>query len=131
MDESSEEKITIIEGQPPVFEPINDGWAMGLSESPFLYDISLTQVRTFNGPSLVERCHRTWKKNGSIYLHYRDEMGMEEKVPIEAARTIETEDGQILLLWIRHVPQFDEEDDGEDFEDFDSEYDDPTEGLSR
>lgn len=128
MKELSEEKITIIEGPPPVFEPISDGWAMGLSESPFLYDISLTQVRTFNGPSLVERCHRTWKNNGNIYLHYRNEMGIEEKAPIEAARSVETDDGQILLIWIRHVPEFDESADDDLFED---DLDDLDDGLAR
>ena len=106
-----EDKITIIEGPPPVFEPIEDGWALGLTEGPFLFDMSLTQVRTFNGPELVERCHRMWKENGVIHLHYRNEMGVEEKVPIMAARSIETDEGQVLLLWTRHSP--------EDFEDFD------------
>jgi hypothetical protein len=27
-----DEKITIIEGPPPVFEAVNDGWALGLNE---------------------------------------------------------------------------------------------------
>lgn len=106
-----EDKITIIEGPPPVFEPIEDGWALGLTEGPFLFDMSLTQLRTFNGPELVERCHRMWKENGIINLHYRNEMGVEEQVPIMAARSIETDEGQVLLLWTRHSP--------EEFEDFD------------
>ena len=29
-----EDKITIIEGPPPIFEHVNDGWALGLNESP-------------------------------------------------------------------------------------------------
>ena len=111
-----EDKITIIEGPPPVFEPIEDGWALGLSEGPLLFDMSLTQVRTLNGPELVERCHRVWKENGIIHLHYRNEMGAEEKVPIMAARSVETDEGQVLLLWTRHEP--------EDFEDFDDLEDD-------
>ncbi|MHB8806963.1 MAG: hypothetical protein ACYC59_05220 [Anaerolineaceae bacterium] len=121
-----EDKITIIEGPPPVFEPIEDGWALGLTEGPFLFDMSLTQVRTFNGPELVERCHRMWKENGIIHLHYRNEMGVEEKVPIMAARSIETDEGQVLLLWTRHSPE-----DFEDFDDLDDldddEYDDDEE----
>ena len=113
-----EDKITIIEGPPPVFEPIEDGWALGLTEGPFLFDMSLTQVRTFNGPELVERCHRMWKENGIIHLHYRNEMGVEEKVPIMAARSIETDEGQVLLLWTRHSPEeFEEFDDLDDFDD--------------
>lgn len=117
-----EDKITIIEGPPPVFEQIDDGWALGLSEGPLLYDMSLTQVRTFNGPELVERCHRMWKENGVIHLHYRNEMGVEEMVPIMAARSIDTEEGQILLLWTRHTPE-----NFEDFDDLDEDFDDEEE----
>ncbi len=115
-----EDKITIIEGPPPVFEPIEDGWALGLTESPFLFDTNLTQVRTSNGAELVERCHRMWKENGVIQLHFRNDMGVEQKVPIVAARSIETDEGQILLLWTRHIPgSFDEfEIEDDDFDDY-------------
>ena len=50
-----EEKITIIEGPPPTFEDVSEDWVMGLNESPTLADVALTRLRTFNGPSLVER----------------------------------------------------------------------------
>jgi hypothetical protein len=116
-----EDKITIIEGPPPVFETINDGWALGLNESPWLYDLTLTQVRTFNGPALVERCHRAWKQGITMYLHYRDEMGLEEKAPILAARSAETADGQVLILWVRQLPEAEDlnEEEDEDNEDND------------
>ena len=121
-----DDKITIIEGPPPVFEDTNDGWAIGLNESPMLYDTIFTQVRTFNGPALVERCHHAWKKNSTIYLHYRNDMGVEEKAPIVAARSVETDDGQVLLLWLRQLPTFEDlqafmesSDDDYDDEDFD------------
>lgn len=103
-----DDKITIIEGPTPVFEDTNDGWAIGLNESPMLYDTLFTQVRTFNGPALVERCHHAWKKNSTIYLHYRNDMGLEEKAPIVAARSVETDDGQVLLLWLRLLPTFED-----------------------
>jgi hypothetical protein len=96
-----EDKITIIEGPPPVFESVDDGWALGLNESPALYTMALTRLRTFNGPALVERCHHMWTMKEPIYLHYRNPLGLEQKVPILAARTSETEDGQVLFLWIR------------------------------
>ena len=122
-----EDKITIIEGPPPVFESINDGWALGLNESPWLYDLTLTQVRTFNGPALVERCHRAWKQGITMYLHYRDEMGLEEKAPILAARSAETVDGQVLILWVRQLPdaedvdeEADEDEDGDENEEDDN-----------
>ena len=120
-----EDKITIIEGPPPVFEKVNDGWALGLNESPWLYDLTLTQVRTFNGPALVERCHRIWKEGMTMYLHYRDEMGIEEKAPILAARSVDSEDGQVLLLWTRQLPEVDENelDEGDDLDDEDEDDD--------
>ena len=96
-----EDKITIIEGPTPVFEDINDGWAVGLNESPILYDTIFTEVRTYNGPALVERCHRAWKKQIPIYLHYKNEDGLEEKAPIVAARSVDSNQGQVLLLWLR------------------------------
>ena len=36
-----EDKITIIEGPPPTFEEITDGWALGLSEGSMLGDIAV------------------------------------------------------------------------------------------
>lgn len=96
-----DDKITIIEGPPPVFESINEGWVLGLNESPNSFDMALTRLRTYNGPALVERCHRMWNKQLPIYLHYRDEMGLEKKVPILAARASEVEEGQVLYLWIK------------------------------
>jgi hypothetical protein len=125
-----EDKITIIEGPTPVFEDINDGWAIGLNDSPILYDTIFTQVRTYNGPALVERCHRAWKKQSSIYLHFTNEDGLEEKAPIVAARSITSDEGQVLLLWLRQLPTYDDIkdlaegfNDEEDDEDFDEEED--------
>ncbi|NOY98229.1 MAG: hypothetical protein GXP40_03355 [Chloroflexi bacterium] len=93
-------KITIIEGPPPVFEPIQDGWALGLNEGPNLLVTALTRLRTFNGPELVERCYRAWHDKTPIHLHYRNDMGLEQQAPILAARSVDTDDGHVLLLWI-------------------------------
>ncbi len=122
-----DDKITIIEGPTPVFEDTNDGWAIGLNESPMLYDTLFTQVRTFNGPALVERCHHAWKRNSTIYLHYRNEMGLEEKAPIVAARSVDTNDGQVLLLWLRQLPTFEDLQEymqSSDDESYEDDYDD-------
>lgn len=128
-----EEKITIIEGPPPVFEDITDGWAIGLNESPILYDTIFTQVRTLNGPALVERCHRAWKNNTQIFLHYKNDMGIEEKAPIVAVRSVDTDEGQVLLLWVRQLPTFDDlkdmvenfnDDDEDEFDEDDNYLDD-------
>jgi len=95
-----EDKITIIEGPPPVFEAVNDGWALGLNESANLSVPALTKLRTFNGPALVERCYRAWNANVPMHLHYRNDMGMEQTAPILAARNVDTPDGHVLLLWV-------------------------------
>ena len=95
-----DEKITIIEGPPPVFEAVNDGWALGLNESSCLSVPALTRLRNFNGPALVERCYQAWNSKSTIQLHYRNEMGVEQSAPILAARNVETSDGHILLLWV-------------------------------
>jgi hypothetical protein len=114
-----DEKITIIEGPPPTFEAIGDGWAMGLNDSPSLYNIALTRLRTFNGPALLERCHRAWRNQNAINLEYRSMDGLQNEAPILAARTLDVDEGQMLFLWVR-LP-FDEdslaEDAGDEFGD--------------
>lgn len=96
-----DEKITIIEGPPPTFEPVSEGWVLGLNESSDLGEIALTRLRTFTGPALVERCHRAWRNQQPIHLEYRNSDGLEHHAPIVAARTVEVEDGHLLLLWVR------------------------------
>ena len=124
-----EEKITIIEGPPPTFESVTDNWVIGVSESPNLGEIVMTRLRTFNGPELVERCHRAWRHQQPIYLEYRTEEGLQEQAPIVAARFLETEEGHLLLLWLRLVDdgielQFGYDDDNGDSEDSDSDFQD-------
>jgi hypothetical protein len=101
-----EDKITIIEGPTPHFEPVQDGWALGLNETNNFSFTALTRLRTFNGPSLVERCYRRWNERLPINLHYRNEIGLEEFAPILAARSVATDDGDVLLLWI-HIQRDD------------------------
>lgn len=114
-----DDKITIIEGPPPTFEEVNDGWVMGLSESLNLGEFVVTRLRTFNGPALVERCHRAWHHQQPIHLEYRDADGLQEQAPIVAARHVETDEGHLLILWVRMVDegielQFGYDDDSED-----------------
>lgn len=100
----ADDRITIIDGPPPTFEDIDQGWAAGLNEGPYLYDTAITRLRTHNGSALVERCHRAWSSSGMMHLHYRNTMGLEETAPIVAARTTETPDGDMLMLWVRLAP---------------------------
>lgn len=99
-----DDKITIIEGPPPVFEPAQDGWALSLHEGPVLPLTLLTRLRTFNGPALVERCYRRWRLNQPIHLLYRNDMGLEEQAPIIAARSVTSDEGHVLLLWVQLDP---------------------------
>jgi hypothetical protein len=99
-----DDKITIIEGPPPIFEAVNDGWALGLHEGLNLSVPALTKLRTFNGPALVERCYHAWSARSPIHLHYRNEAGVEQKAPIFAARNVDTPDGHVLMLWV-HLDQ--------------------------
>lgn len=96
-----DEKITIIEGPPPSFETVGDGWALGLNEGGSLAEVAITRLRTYNGSALVERCHRAWSSRSSIHLEYRGSDGLENQAPIIAARTVEMDEGQLLLLWVR------------------------------
>lgn len=112
-----DDRITIIEGPPPVFEPADEAWAQGLNEGGAYHTMALTRLRTFNGPALVERCHRAWSKKEPIFLHYRNRLGLEEKVPILAARSSEEENGQVLFLWIQGSEDLLEEDETNGFAD--------------
>ena len=121
-----EDKITIIEGPPPTFEAITDGWALGLGEGPSLTDIAVTRLRTFNGASLVERCYRAWRNKQTINLEYRTADGLQNQAPIVAARYVEMEEGQLLLLWVRLVDDqvelelgYEDDSDEESDDDFD------------
>lgn len=96
-----EDKITIIEGPTPTFEAIHEGWVLGLAETPNLTNMAVTRLRTFNGPQLVERCHRAWRDRENIYLEYRGEDGLERSATIVAARYLDVDEGHLLLLWVR------------------------------
>jgi hypothetical protein len=102
---SMDDKITIIEGPPPNFEDVHEGWPLGLNESPSLHKLALTRLRTFNGPSLVERCYRAWRDRQTIHLEFRATDGLIHKTPIVASRTTDTDDGQLIFLWVRLTEQ--------------------------
>lgn len=95
-----DDRITIIEGPPPVFEKVDDGWAMGLNEGPRLSVPAMTRLRTFNGAALVERCYRAWHEKSSMQLQYRDDVGLEQTARILAARNVTTDEGDVLVLWV-------------------------------
>ncbi|MCS6909639.1 MAG: hypothetical protein NZM11_03605 [Anaerolineales bacterium] len=95
------EKITIIEGPTPAFEAPIESWALSLSEGPTLPRIAFTQLRTFNGPALVERCWKAWEQGRACHLEYRDEDGLRREAQIIAARYVEVPEGHVLLLHVK------------------------------
>ena len=124
MSSSEVEKITIVEGPPPTFEAAAEPWAYSLSEGPLPSQVALCRLRTFNGAALVERCYRAWRRQQQVMLEYRTSAGETRMAPIVAARWVEIDEGQVLLLWVR-LPESDfqlefEMDDG-----FDEESDEP------
>ena len=131
-----DEKITIIEGPPPTFEIVYDVWANGIADSATQASVAVTRLRTFNGPALVERCYSTWHKREPINLEFRGTDGLTMEVPIVAARTTDSQDGQLLLLWVRlpdselEIDFIYDEDNFEDFEDsLDDDFEDDDEDL--
>ena len=95
------EKITIIEGPPPVFEAVTNSWLLGLIEGPYPGMVAMCRVRTANGPALVERCYRAWRDRLPMNLEYRLEDGTTAEAPIVAIRWVEVTEGHMLMLWVR------------------------------
>jgi hypothetical protein len=95
------EKITIIEGPPPTFEVVGDAWLLGLVEGPTAPQVALCRLRTFNGPTLVERCYRAWRDGQGVQLEYLSEDGLTQQAPVVAARWVEADEGHVLNLWVR------------------------------
>lgn len=120
-------KITIIEGPPPTFELVGDPWLLSLIEGPLPSRVAVCRVRTANGPVLVERCYRAWRDGQPIYLEYRSEDGLTEEAAIAAVRFLESDEGHLLLLWVRIKEgdieiEFEFEDEMEDDFDFDIDF---------
>ena len=105
-------KITIIEGPTPTFETIHEddrfgggqSWAHGVLEGPFLTDVAFTTLRTFNSARLMERCENAWQEKETMYLVYRDTIGLTKETPIIAVRAGQMEEGEVLFLWVRQEP---------------------------
>ncbi len=120
-------KITVIEGPTPEFQLLtenqfNEGsmnWANSVLEGPFLYNTAFTNLRTFDAQNLLDRCKAAWAEKQTMYLEYKDRIGLRQEDPIIAARAVSVEEGDMLLLWVRKELSEDEDDQYEDFEDGD------------
>jgi hypothetical protein len=99
--ETETEKITIIEGPPPQFEPPHEAWPQSVTEGPTVWKVAMTRLRTYNGPALVQRCWAAWDKGEPIQLEYRNDEGLTQLAKIVAARCSEVAEGQVLFLYVR------------------------------
>ncbi len=103
--ETESESITIIEGPPPEFKDADQVWTLSLIEASQAYDVSLTQVRSFKGQALLDRCRRAWDSHRPIYLDFPTYSGLRRKFEIIAARFEALPEGDLLNLWVRHRPE--------------------------
>ncbi|HUD19891.1 MAG TPA: hypothetical protein VMR81_05605 [Patescibacteria group bacterium] len=85
-----------------IFEPriTKDGKVdvTGIPDDGFI--LAVTQLRSANVYALVERCHRSWTDHETIYLQYRDPHSMPQAVPIQYARNLRSNEGDVLILGV-------------------------------
>lgn len=99
--------ITIVEGPPPRFKLVDQFWTASLAEGPVSTVIASCDMRTLNGPGLVERCRRAWSEGRSARLDYPVRSASyaptstRAEIEIVAARWSQVKEGQVLTLWVR------------------------------
>ncbi len=119
------ELITIVEGPTPDFMPNPQGWVQSIYEGPLITDVALCQLRTGNGDDIVERCERAWSEGRLVRLDYPDDLRLRQQVDVIALRLTETDEGQLLLLWVTMPWEMVEEDEeSEAGDDYDPDSDD-------
>ncbi len=117
MAETEPELITIIEGPTPDFQPTPQRWLQSIHEGPDDQSTALCQLRTLNGPSILERCQNAWREGRLVQLDFPDRMRMRQRVDVVAMRLQEKEEGMVLMLWVtlpidqEEEEAFDEDDD--------------------
>ena len=120
------ELISIIEGPTPEFQATPQRWLQSIYEGPEDQAVALCQLRTGNGPDILERCENAWEENRSVKLDFPDELRMRQQVDVVAMRLDEVDEGQMLLLWVAlpyELVGVEDFEDG-DFDDFDDDEDD-------
>lgn len=93
--------ITIVEGPPPEFQEVLSDWAGGVLEGTDESQIALVEMRTFNGPKLVQRCEEAWAAKRDARLDFPTEDGERGEFDIVAVRWEDVEEGHKLYLWVR------------------------------
>ena len=124
---SETERITVVEGPTPTFEPHTEPWLLAISEGPELPFTGRCMLRTLDGDALLQRCRKAWQQGRSTCLEFTNKVGMPEEVLILAARVGEVEAGEVLHLWLRLNSWPEEYNDSDDPLGFESDDGDTTE----
>ena len=98
---SESEKITIVEGPTPDFEPNSEPCILAMSEGPEIPYTTRCILRTLNGGDLLNRCRTAWQQGRSAYLEFTNLAGIPEEALILAARLGQVAEGETLNLWLR------------------------------
>jgi len=95
------ELITIIEGPSPEFKPVLDAWLLSLSEGATTRPVAACQMRAFDANALVERCRRAWREGRPVRLDFPGRLGLRRQTEVLAARAVQVEAGDMLVIWVR------------------------------
>ncbi|HLF24690.1 MAG TPA: hypothetical protein VJG32_00010 [Anaerolineae bacterium] len=117
MNISEPELITIVEGPPPDFHLAHELWPFSLWEGSVAQVVALAQMRTLNGPAMLERCLRAWAEARPVMLDFPQLDGLRRKAEVLAARVTSIDEGEVLNLWVAlpagEVAEDEEFDDGD------------------
>lgn len=111
------ELITIVEGPTPDFRPSPYLWFQSVFEGPEDTEVVMCELRTLNGPDIVERCLRAWQEGRPVRLDFPDYLRMRQQLAVVAMRLHDMDEGPMLTLWLRQAPgefgdeEFDDEED--------------------
>jgi hypothetical protein len=108
------ELITIVEGPTPEFRPSPQLYFQSIYEGPIDTDVVTCELRTLNGPSIVERCKAAWKEGRPVKLDFPDYMRMRQQLDVVAMRLQQVDEGAMLVLWVRHPILEEAEEEGVD-----------------
>ena len=93
--------ITIVEGPPPEFQPVPDGWSQEVIEGLDWKPVALVEMRAFDGPKLVKRCTDAWAEGRPARLDCPLDDGQRAELDIIAVRWKAVPEGHKLYLWVR------------------------------
>lgn len=116
---SDPEFITILEGPTPEFKLAPDIWNISIYEGPVPSDITLCELRTFNGDDIRARSIAAWRDGRRVQLDFPDELRMRQHLDVVAMRLIEGDAGVVLRLWLHQPTPEGEEVGDEDSDDID------------